>query len=115
VGCGDADQLGGGEDSCATLVSVGYTAAGEEWLVDLEHAGSITLTGDADRCLDLARFAVAELAHNAWSDQLTVTLAGFGDEMVELNPTRLLTDPDIAAAAAAAAKDVRAIRETAAE
>lgn len=94
-----------------TLVSVGYTAAGEEWLVDLEHAGSLTMTGDTDRCLDLARFAVAELAHNAWSDQLTVTLAGFGEEMVELNPTRLTAAPGIAAAATSAAADVHAIRE----
>lgn len=98
-----------------TLVSVGYTAAGEEWLVDLEHAASLTLTGDATRCLDLARFAVAELAHNPWSDQLTVTLAGFGEELVELNPTRLVAAADIAAAAAAATNDVRAIRQIAAE
>ena len=98
-----------------TLVSVGYTAAGEEWLVDLEHAGSLTLTGDAERCLDLARFAVAELAHNTWSDQLTITLAGFGDDMVELNPARLVAAPDVAAAAAAATADVHAIREIARE
>lgn len=98
-----------------TLVSVGYTAAGEEWLIDLEQAGSLSFSGDPTRCLDLARFAVAELAHNPWSDHLTVTLAGFGQELVELNPARLTHTGDIPAAAAAAANDVAANRSLAEE
>jgi len=93
-----------------TLVSVGYTPAGEEWLIDLEQAGSLAFAGDPARCLDLARFTVAELAHNVWSDHLTVTLAGFGEELVGLNPSRLTHTDDIVAAAAAAANDVAAHR-----
>lgn len=94
-----------------TLISLGHTPAGEEWLVDLEQAGAVTLDGDPDRCLDLMRFAIAELAHNVWADHLTVTLAGFGEELVDLNPARLVHSGDIAAAARIAANDVAALRD----
>jgi hypothetical protein len=97
-----------------TLVSVGYTAAGEEWLVDLEQSGALLVDGDRERCLDLTRFVAAELAHNVWSDHLTVTLAGeLGAELVDLNPSRLIYTADIPAAAAIAANDVRANRDVA--
>ena len=69
-----------------TLVSVGHTEAGEQWLLDLEQVGYLSLTGDTDRCMDLARFIAAELAHNAWSDMVDVTLVGFGAEMTALQP-----------------------------
>lgn len=80
------------------LASVGYTDGGDYWLLDLERAGSVALTGDPARCLDLARFIAAELAHNTWSEQLAVTLAGFGQEIVDLNPDRVTVtgDPAIA-------------------
>jgi hypothetical protein len=97
-----------------TLVSVGYTAAGEEWLIDLEQCGALVIDGDRERCLDLTRFIAAELAHNVWSDHLTVTLAGqLGAELVELNPSRLIYTDDIPAAAAVAANDVQANRDVA--
>ncbi len=97
-----------------TLVSVGYTAAGEEWLVDLEQCGALIVDGDRDRCLDLTRFIAAELAHNVWSDHLTVTVAGqFGADLVDLNPSRLIVADDVAAAAATAANDVRSRRDVA--
>jgi hypothetical protein len=70
-------------------------AAGEKWLLDLERAGAIALTGDPDRCLDLARFIAAGLAVNAWSDQLSVTMVGFGAELVLLNPQRLRHTQDL--------------------
>jgi nucleoid-associated protein YgaU len=72
-----------------TLASVGYTAAGEHWLLDLERIGTMSLSGDPERCLNLARFLAAELAHNAWSEMLQVTLVGFGKEMAYINPERL--------------------------
>ena len=72
-----------------TLVGVGHTAEGERWLLDLEHLATATLTGSADNCLNLARFIAAELAVNAWSDHVSITLVGFGAELVELNPARL--------------------------
>ncbi|MCI0689950.1 MAG: LysM peptidoglycan-binding domain-containing protein [Sporichthyaceae bacterium] len=59
------------------------------WLLDLEHAGSIALTGDHRRASDLIRYLAAELAHNRWSDDLNVSLVGVGKEFAELRPDRL--------------------------
>ena len=87
-----------------TLATVGYTAAGEHWLVDLERVGALSLIGDPARCLDLARFLAAELAHNSWSDQLLVTLVGFGTELAGLNPSRV----QHRSSAAQAARDAHA-------
>ena len=77
-----------------TLASVGYTAAGEHWLLDLERIGAMSLSGDPERCLNLARFLAAELAHNAWSEMLQVTLVGFGKELADINPDRLTHTED---------------------
>jgi len=76
------------------LVSVGYTEAGVHYLIDLERIGSLSLTGDRERCLNLARFIAAEVAHNQWSELLQVTLVGFGREMAQLNP-QLTYAPDL--------------------
>ena len=77
-----------------TLASVGYTPAGDHWLLDLERIGALSLSGDSERCLNLARFLAAELAHNAWSEMLQVTLVGFGNEMADINPERLTHTED---------------------
>lgn len=81
------------------LVSIGYSEDGTEYLLDLEHVGALQLVGDSARCLDLARYVVAELANNVWSDHLTVTVAGFGQELIAANPSRLAytDDPHTAA------------------
>ena len=92
-----------------TLASIGHTSDGDHWLVDLERIGALVLTGDTNRCLDLARFLAAELAHNTWSEMLQVTLVGFGEEMIQANPERLSYRPDLThtlPAAAARAKTV---------
>jgi hypothetical protein len=78
-----------------TLASVGYTPAGEHWLFDLERVAAVSLSGDAERCLSLARFLAAELAHNTWSEMLQVTLVGFGKELAEINPDRLTCAEDV--------------------
>jgi hypothetical protein len=78
-----------------TLATVGHTADGTVWLVDLERIGALTLTGAMDRCLDLARALAAELAHNLWSEQLQVSMVGFGQHMAELNPARLSYSHDL--------------------
>ena len=85
---GDANA-GGFLAPLPTLAAVGTDADGYVWLLDLERAGAIALTGDPARCLDLARFLAAELSVNTWSDHLSVTIVGFGDELVGLNPARL--------------------------
>jgi len=79
------------------LASVGYTVDGEHWLLDLERIAAMSLAGDPERCLNLARFLAAELAHNPWSEMLQVTLAGFGAEMAQINPERLTYTDDLAA------------------
>lgn len=86
------------------LVSIGYSEDGTEYLIDLEHAGALQLVGDESRCLDLARYVVAELANNLWSDHLTVTVAGFAVELVQANPTRLAHTDDPHAAARAVSR-----------
>ena len=102
----DADLSSAGEAAPAelapypALVTVGYTDAGEHWLVDLERVGAVSLTGDPERCLDLARYVAAELAHNRWSEQLQVSVVGFGAELAELNPSRILYRPNAAVAVA---------------
>jgi len=80
-----------------TLATVGVGPDGAQWLLDLERVGALSLTGDPQRCLDLARFLAAELAHNCWSEQLRVTLAGFGAELAGL-PERVRHCTDVDAA-----------------
>lgn len=77
------------------LVSVGYTPAGDHYLLDLEQIGSLSLTGDPHRCLNLARFLASELSFNSWSESLRVTLVGFGAEMAAMNPERLVYAADL--------------------
>jgi hypothetical protein len=75
------------------LVSIGHTPDGDRWLLDLEHAGTLTLTGNPSHTGDLARFMAAELANSTWSEQLDVTLIGMGDDVTAINSYRL-TRPD---------------------
>ncbi|SOC46119.1 DNA-binding transcriptional activator of the SARP family [Blastococcus aggregatus] len=82
-----------------TLVTIGTDMAGR-WLLDLERLGAVYVTGPADRREDFARHLAAELAVNGWSDLLTVTLVGFGDELVDIAPGRVhpvdsATDPGL--------------------
>jgi len=67
------------------LVSVGYSDGGDHWLLDLERLGAVSLSGDRERCLNLARFLAAELAHNSWAELLRVDLVGFGAELAPLD------------------------------
>lgn len=82
------------------LVSVGVDDAGTEYLLDLEHLGALRIAGDPERCVDLARYLVAELANSAWADHVTVTTVGFGTELIGANPGRLQHEPALAAAIA---------------
>jgi hypothetical protein len=83
------------------LASIGYDADdGSQWLLDLERVASLSIAGDAERCLDLARFLACELAHNTWSEMLQVTLVRFGRELVAANPDRLSYTADCDAAIA---------------
>jgi hypothetical protein len=74
------------------LVTIG-SQPGQHLLIDLERMGMLTITGHPERCGDLLRYLVAELAHNPWSDRVEVTLAGFPPEtagaLAQLNPDRI--------------------------
>lgn len=94
------------------LVSVGHTADGDHWLLDLERMGAVRVSGDRIRCQDLARFMAAELAHNVWSEMLQITLVGFGDQMSELNPSRLLVTADLDRALTVARAHRREVKES---
>ncbi|CCH87124.1 Conserved protein of unknown function; putative Peptidoglycan-binding LysM domain [Modestobacter italicus] len=86
-----------------TLVTIGTdtdTDTAGRWLLDLERLGAVHVTGPPDRRENFVRHLAAELAVNGWSDLLTVTPAGFGDELVDLAPGRVhpvdgATDPGL--------------------
>ncbi|MEV4924416.1 BTAD domain-containing putative transcriptional regulator [Streptomyces roseoverticillatus] len=77
------------------LVSLG-TSGGSRLLLNLEAVpGLVSLTGSAaDRAAVLASVA-AELATNGWSDRLTLTLVGFGQDFRALAPARIRRLDDI--------------------
>ena len=71
-----------------TLTSIG-TLGAETVLVDLERLGSVGLQGDEEACRHLMTHMATELAHQSWSDGVNVTLVGWGQNLVQLNPDRL--------------------------
>ncbi|GAA1894844.1 BTAD domain-containing putative transcriptional regulator [Streptantibioticus ferralitis] len=77
------------------LASLG-TLDGSRLLLNLEAApGILTLTGaPTDREAVLASIAT-ELATNGWSDRMTVTLVGFGEQLDALAPTRARHLPNL--------------------
>jgi hypothetical protein len=95
-----------------TLTSVGYSDDGSQWLLDLERVGSMSLAGDRERCLSLARYFACELAHNIWSEMLQVTLVGFGRELAEIQPDRLTYTDDVDAAIAELGEQVHTVEDS---
>ena len=71
------------------LVTVGQDDTGGLHLVNLEHLGVVSLTGDSDRATALARHIAAELALNPWSVLVEVTVIGVGEELASLDSLRL--------------------------
>ncbi|MFJ9427142.1 BTAD domain-containing putative transcriptional regulator [Streptomyces sp. NPDC101249] len=71
------------------LVSLG-TLDDSRLLLNLEAVpGIVSLSGrEADRAAFFASVA-AELATNGWSDRMTITLVGFGEDLTPLAPSRL--------------------------
>ncbi|MEU6379988.1 BTAD domain-containing putative transcriptional regulator [Streptomyces sp. NPDC046909] len=71
------------------LVSLG-TMDDSRLLLNLESVpGIVSLAGrEADRAAVFASVA-AELATNGWSDRMTITLVGFGEDLTPLAPNRL--------------------------
>jgi len=99
----------GGIAPYPTLVHVGSDRT-SSWLLDLEQTGTLVVTGDRRRCLELARVMAAQLGLNPWAEAISVTLVGFGQELINAAPTRLRyaapsdVDKVLAAAATAAGR-----------
>ncbi|GAA3912410.1 hypothetical protein GCM10023084_75470 [Streptomyces lacrimifluminis] len=79
------------------LVSLG-TMDDSRLLLNLESVpGIVSLSGsESDRAAVFASVA-AELATNGWSDRMTITLVGFGEDLTPLAPNRLRHLDDIEA------------------
>jgi hypothetical protein len=98
------------------LVSIGTDKTGRV-LVDLESAhGLIAVTGPDHQVAAALAAMAAELATNRWSDQMHITLAGFGADLTVLAPGRVNAVPTLADALPAleerAAEVERALAET---
>lgn len=71
------------------LVSVGGDGHGRVF-VDLEAAGGpICVAGDLDRARSVVAAAAVELVTNRWSDDMRVTLVGFGSALAPVSEDRL--------------------------
>jgi LysM repeat protein len=98
----DAANVAGVPAPYPLLVTVGADDHGSMWLVNLEQLGVTTITGDAERAADLARYIVAELACNPWSVDAMASCAGIGSEAARMSPTRVRFHESSADAAAEA-------------
>ena len=71
------------------LVSLGGDGHGRIF-VDLESAGgAICVAGDLDRARSVVAAAAVELVTNRWSDDMRVTLVGFGSALAPISEHRL--------------------------
>jgi hypothetical protein len=71
------------------LVSIGGDGHGRVF-VDLEAAGgTICVEGDLNRARSVVAAAAVELVTNRWSDDMRVTLVGFGEALAPISEERL--------------------------
>jgi len=71
------------------------TVGEHELLLDLEASpGVISVTGTGAR--DVVVSMAVELATNTWSDGVEVTLVGFGDDLVDVAPERIVSAARVA-------------------
>ncbi|MFC9848343.1 BTAD domain-containing putative transcriptional regulator [Streptomyces sp. NPDC060223] len=79
------------------LVSLG-TMDDSRLLLNLESVpGIVSLSGSASDRAGVFASVAAELATNGWSDRMTITLVGFGQDLTPLAPNRLRHLDDIEA------------------
>lgn len=77
--------------------------AGQHVLLDLEYLRVLGIGGDPAEAMNLLRFIAVELCHNVWSDDVRVTLAGFGAEgphLAAIDPPRFRLRASVAEAIA---------------
>ena len=93
------------------LVTVGQDDAGGLHLVNLEHLGLASLTGDPTAATALARHIAAELALNPWSVLVDVTVIGLGEELAALDSMRLRHHADGEQVVASIAQSLTSARD----
>lgn len=71
------------------LVTIGRDDHGANWLINLEHLGTLHLAGAPERARDFARYLAAELAVNPWSKETRVDCVGDWADVAALDPTRI--------------------------
>ena len=83
------------------LVTIGSTIGGSVWLLNLEGQ-AISVTGDAHKAKDFARYVAAEILCNPWSRHTTLDLLGIGGELAQIDPERTSCPDDFAGVASEA-------------
>ncbi|HET6166185.1 MAG TPA: hypothetical protein VFE07_05110 [Marmoricola sp.] len=77
------------------LVNVA-TSHGFDVLIDLEYAsGLIAVGGDPTVSREVVMSTVVDLATHAWSDDVEVTMVGFGDDISDVAPDRIRAAADL--------------------
>lgn len=71
------------------LVSIGIDPDGAVVLINLEEMHAATISGAPDRAAALGRHIAAELALNPWSALVEVDTVGIGEELADIDPSRL--------------------------
>jgi hypothetical protein len=91
----DVDETGDAPALFPGLVSIGTDGTGRV-LVNLEAAhGVISVTGPQAMTTEVLSSMAMELATSRWSDQMRITLAGFGDDLIPLAPDRITAVPTL--------------------
>ena len=94
----DTDEIGplapDGPAPWPHLATIGADDTGHWWLLNLEHLGTATITGNPEFADDLARYLAAELATNPWSRDLELDLVGVFGELTGLDPARVHFHPE---------------------
>ena len=91
----EADEAGDTQALFPGLVSIGADRTGRV-LVNLEEAhGLISVTGSPAITTEVLSAMAMELATSRWSDEMRITLAGFGDDLIPLAPDRITAVPTV--------------------
>ncbi|HEU5418438.1 MAG TPA: hypothetical protein VFV41_12175 [Streptosporangiaceae bacterium] len=94
----DAGQVASAAAPFPGLVSLG-TDSGGRVLVDLEAAhGLICVSGPQETVTAALSAMAVELATNRWSDRMSITLVGFGEDLTLLAPDRITAVASLAEA-----------------
>ena len=91
-------DAGGALNPYPTLISVGYTEAAQ-LLIDLEHIGSVNLTGGFADVVDAMGTMALQLATSPLADTVDVVCVGFGEELADLERVRVVSSIDDARSA----------------